>query len=179
MVEGWFFHPSSLRICSFNQGPYGKFMARKIILGIGNLLNRDEGVGIHAIRALQQKHASGDLEIIDGGTLGLNLLPLVEESSHLLVLDAIDAHKAPGALIELPRQQVPLFSNIKMSQHQLSFQEVLGLAQVRGHLPPHLTLIGIQPADLEIGVDLSPTVANVLPRLVARAEEIAQEWEDA
>jgi hydrogenase maturation protease len=149
---------------------------RKIILGIGNLLNRDEGVGIHAIRALQQKNATGDFEIIDGGTLGLNLLPLVEESSHLIVLDAMDAHEEPGTLIELAREQVPLFSAIKMSQHQLLFQEVLALAQVRGHLPEHLTLIGIQPADLEVGVDLSPTVAQTLPRLVARAEDIAREW---
>ncbi len=72
---------------------------RKIILGIGNLLNTDEGVGIHAIRTLQQKNSVGEFEIVDGGTLGLNLLPLVEETSHLLVLDAIDGHKAPGTLI--------------------------------------------------------------------------------
>jgi len=150
---------------------------RKIILGIGNLLNRDEGVGIHAIRALQDKHSIGDFEIIDGGTLGLNLLPLVEESSHLLVLDAIDGHTEPGTLIELAREQVPLFSTIKMSQHQLLFQEVLALAQVRGHLPEYLTLVGIQPTDLEVGVDLSPTVAQMLPQLVARAEEIAREWQ--
>ena len=149
---------------------------RKIILGIGNLLNRDEGVGIHAIRALQTKNTVGDFEIVDGGTLGLNLLPLVEESSHLLVLDAIDGRKEPGALIELAREEVPLFSTIKMSQHQLLFQEVLALAQVRGHLPERLTLIGIQPADLEVGVDLSPTVAQTLPQLIARAEEIVQEW---
>ncbi len=149
---------------------------RKIILGIGNLLNTDEGVGIHAIRTLQQKNSVGEFEIVDGGTLGLNLLPLVEETSHLLVLDAIDGHKAPGTLIELARDEVPLFSTIKMSQHQLLFQEVLALAQVRGHLPEHLTLIGIQPANLEVGVDLSPTVAQTLPQLIARAEEIVQEW---
>ena len=150
---------------------------RKIILGIGNLLNTDEGVGIHAIRALQQQSSVGDFEIEDGGTLGLNLLPLIEESSHLIVLDAIDGHKEPGTLIELARDEVRLFSTIKMSQHQLLFQEVLALAQVRGHLPEHLTLIGIQPQDLQVGVDLSPTVAMVLPRLVARAEEIAREWQ--
>ncbi len=150
-------------------------MARKIILGIGNLLNRDEGVGIHAIRALQP-NTVGDFEIVDGGTLGLNLLPLVEEASHLIVLDAIDGHQEPGTLIELAREQVQLFSNVKMSQHQLLFQEVLGLAHVRGHLPEHLTLIGIQPADLAVGVELSAQVAPILPRLVARAQALAQAW---
>ncbi len=149
---------------------------RKIILGIGNLLNTDEGIGIHAIRALQQKNAVSDFEIVDGGTLGLNLLPLVEEASHLIVLDAVDARQEPGTLIELARDQVPLFSNIKMSQHQLSFQEVLGLAQIRGHLPAHLVLLGIQPSDLSVGIDLSPVAARVLPQLIARAEEVMREW---
>lgn len=148
---------------------------RRIILGIGNLLNRDEGVGIHAVRALQAQNPLGtDWEIIDGGTLGLNLLPLVEEASHLIVLDAIDARREPGTLIELLREQVPLFSAVKMSQHQLSFQEVLGLAQVRGRLPQHLVLLGIQPADLSIGVELSPIVARALPQLLARVEQIAR-----
>lgn len=147
---------------------------RKIILGIGNLLNRDEGVGIHAVRALQaQNTLDAEWEILDGGTLGLNLLPLVEEASHLIVLDAIDARREPGTLIELPREQVPLFSAVKMSQHQLSFQEVLGLAQVRGCLPEHLVLLGIQPADLSIGVELSPIVARALPLLLARVEQLA------
>jgi hydrogenase maturation protease len=151
-------------------------MARRIILGIGNLLNRDEGVGIHAIRALQQENVASDFEIIDGGTLGLNLLPLVEESSHLLVLDAIDGCKMPGTLVELAREQVPLFATIRMSQHQLLFQEVLALAQVRGHLPEHLMLIGIQPSDLKVGLELSLTVAQTLPQLIVRAEEIARGW---
>lgn len=149
---------------------------RKIILGIGNLLNRDEGVGIHAVRALQQKNTAGDFEIVDGGTLGLNLLPLVEEASHLIVLDAVDQRQAPGTLIELARDEVPLFSTIKMSQHQLLFQEVLALAHVRGRLPEHLVVLGIQPADLDIGIELSSQVAQTLPQLVKRVEQIVQEW---
>jgi hydrogenase maturation protease len=148
---------------------------RKIILGVGNLLNRDEGVGIHAVRALQAQSTLGaEWEIVDGGTLGLNLLPLVEEASHLIVLDAMDARRAPGTLIELPRDEVPLFSTLKMSQHQLLFQEVLGLAHVRGHLPEHLVILGIQPADLSVGVELSPVVARALPQLLARVEYLAR-----
>lgn len=147
---------------------------RKIILGIGNLLNRDEGVGVHAVRALQQRQSAGDFEIVDGGTLGLNLLPLVEEASHLIVLDAIEARREPGTLIELLRDQVPLFSAIKMSQHQRSFQKVLGLARVRGHLPAQLALVGLQPADCQVGVELSPVVARALPQLIARVEFLAR-----
>jgi hydrogenase maturation protease len=154
-----------------------KMTRRKIILGVGNLLNRDEGVGIHAVRALQTQNTLGaEWEVVDGGTLGLNLLPLVEEASHLIVLDAMDARRAPGTLIELPRAEVPLFSTLKMSQHQLLFQEVLALAHVRGRLPEHLVVLGIQPADLEIGVELSAAIALTMPKLLARVEQITGEW---
>ena len=160
---------------------------RIVVLGIGNTLNRDEGVGVHAVRALEtQRSASpdgslarqerGEVEFLDGGTLGLNLLPIVEEASHLLILDAVDARQAPGTVIELLGDEIPLFSGIKLSQHQVTFQEVLGLAAVRGKLPPNLHLIGVQPADLEIGLELSPIVAAALPEIIRRAVAVLDAW---
>ena len=151
---------------------------RKIVLGLGNTLNRDEGLGVHALKALEQ-HIAGqvpELEFLDGGVLGLNLLPLVEEASHLLVLDAIDARKEPGTVIEMKRDEIPLYTGIKMSDHQITFQEVLGLASFRGRLPEHLHLIGIQPADLSIGVDLSPIVTACMPEVMERSKAILREW---
>jgi hydrogenase maturation protease len=160
--------------------------ARKIVLGLGNTLNRDEGLGVHAVKLLETKLRPPDdsgapppaegLEFLDGGVLGLNLLPLVEEASHLLVLDAIDARKEAGTLIEMSRDEIPLYSGIKLSDHQVTFQEVLGLASFRGKLPGNLHLIGIQPADLSIGLDLSPIVAATLPRVLTRAEAVLQDW---
>jgi len=90
------------------------------------------------------------------------------------VLDAVERRQAPGTLIELARDEVPLFNTIKMSQHQLLFQEVLGLAHVRGHLPEHLVVLGIQPADLAVGIALSSQVAQTLPQLLKRVEQIVQ-----
>ncbi|MCX6028098.1 MAG: HyaD/HybD family hydrogenase maturation endopeptidase [Chloroflexi bacterium] len=157
--------------------------ARIVVLGIGNTLNRDEGVGVHAVQALQASMPPlavagqpSSVEYLDGGTLGLNLLPIVEESSHLLILDAVDACQPPGTVIELAGEDIPLFSGIKLSQHQVTFQEVLGLAAVRGKLPPHLHLIGVQPADLAIGLELSPVVAAALPEVVARAAAVLSAW---
>lgn len=175
---------------------------RIVVLGIGNTLNCDEGVGVHAVRMLEQHLTpqppslpgkgepnspplvgersalaeSGEVAFLDGGTLGLNLLPVVEEASHLLILDAVDAHQPPGTVIELASDQIPLFSGIKLSQHQVTFQEVLGLAAVRGKLPSHLHLIGVQPADLAIGLDLSPTVAAALPEVLRRARARLEAW---
>jgi hydrogenase maturation protease len=152
---------------------------RKIVLGLGNTLNRDEGLGVYAVKQLEARlgKAYQQIEFLDGGVLGLNLLPWVEEASHLLVLDAINAHKEPGTLIELRRNEIPLYSGIKLSDHQVTFQEVLGLANFRGFLPEHLHMIGIQPSDLSVGVDLSPEVAACMPQVIERAISVLQEWE--
>ena len=117
------------------------------------------------------------MEFIDGGVLGLNLLPLVESASHLLILDAANAGKAPGTVIELARDEIPLYSGVKMSQHQLTFQEVLALASIRGLLPPNLHLVGAQPADLTVGLGMSPVIEAVLPDIVARATAVLQTWQ--
>ncbi|MEW6030483.1 MAG: HyaD/HybD family hydrogenase maturation endopeptidase, partial [Chloroflexota bacterium] len=154
-----------------------------IVMGLGNTLNRDEGLGVYAVRALQERLASragrggdGRIEFLDGGVLGLNLLPIVEEASHLLVLDAINARREPGAVIELKRDEIPLYSGIKLSDHQVTFQEVLGLAGFRGNLPRYLHMIGIQPADISIGLEVSPQVAAALPEVLERAERVLREW---
>lgn len=149
-----------------------------IVLGIGNLLNSDEGLGVHAVRRLEEELGTPDigLQFVDGGTLGLNLLPLIEDASHLLLLDSVNAGQPPGTVVELTKGQIPLYSGVKMSVHQTTFQEVLGLANLRSRLPSHLHLIGVQPADLSVGVELSPIVADQLPEIVKRAKEILIEW---
>ena len=151
--------------------------ARRVVLGIGNTLNHDEGVGVEAVGRLEARLGPrAGVEFVDGGVMGMNLLILVEECSHLLVLDAADAHRPPGALIELTREQIPLYSGIKLSQHQITFQEVLGLANMRGKLPGHLHLIGAQPADLSLGIGLSPVVEAAMPGLIAKARAVLDAW---
>jgi len=150
---------------------------RRVVLGLGNTLNTDEGLGVHALTLLQRETGvRTSVEFLDGGTLGLNLLPLIEETSHLLLLDAVNAGGDPGSVVELSKEQIPLFAGVKLSQHQLTFQEVLGLAFVRGKFPEHLHLIGVQPADISIGVGMSDAVLRVLPDVLKRAERILTEW---
>ena len=150
------------------------------MLGLGNILNRDEGLGVHALRLLQKEiEGSSSFECLDGGVLGLDLLPLVENSSHVLILDAVQAGKPAGTLIELDKREIPLFRHIKLSEHQITFQEVLGLAQIRDNMPAHLTLLGIQPDDLSIGTELSPPVQSSMDALISRAKAILSQWESA
>lgn len=151
---------------------------RVVILGLGNLLNSDEGVGVHAVRVMQNEWRARfpSVEFVDGGTLGLNLLPWVENATHLLLLDCISANQPPATLIEMTKDEIPLFAQVKMSIHQLTFQEVLGIAKMRGKLPEHVHLIGVQPASLEISTALSDAVQAQLPNMQKRAELVLQEW---
>jgi hydrogenase maturation protease len=153
---------------------------RKIVIGLGNILNKDEGLGVHAVALLKTKleEYAPDVEFLDGGALGLNLLPWVEEASHLLVLDSIDSRNAhPGQVIELSRDEIPLYRNIKMSDHQISFQEVLGLAKIRSKLPEYLYLVGAKPVDMSIGVGLSPEIEAKIPDILVRAEQVLTKWQ--
>ena len=150
---------------------------RKVVLGLGNLLNRDEGMGVQALKVLDARLGpQSNVELLDGGVLGLNLLMIVEECSHLLILDAVNAGKPVGTVIELAKEQIPLYTGIKLSQHQITFQEVLGLAHMRGKLPEFIHLVGIQPDDLSIGLELSSTIAHSLPEMVERARSCLLEW---
>ena len=152
-------------------------MGRDIVLGLGNILNHDEGVGVHALAALEAGLGPREgVELVDGGTMGLSLLQLVEDCDHLLILDAVNAGELPGTLVELDCDEISLYTGVKLSQHQVTFQEVLGLAKLRGKLPTHLYLIGVQPADLSVGVGLSETVAEVMPRVVVRAADVLRGW---
>ena len=150
---------------------------RKVVLGLGNLLNRDEGLGVEALKRLDtQLGEQSQVELLDGGVLGLNLLMIVEDCSHLLILDAVNVGKPAGTVVELRKDQIPLYAGVKLSQHQVTFQEVLGLANIRGYLPEHLHLIGIQPEDLSIGLELSPIVEEALPEVVSRAKLVLENW---
>ena len=89
---------------------------------------------------------------------------------------AANAGVEPGTVVELRKDQIPLYTGIKLSQHQATFQEVLGLAAFRGHLPEHLHLVGAQPVDLSLGTELSPAIAAVLPEIARRAAVVLDEW---
>jgi hydrogenase maturation protease len=156
-------------------------MTKRItVLGVGNLLRTDEGMGVHAVRALAERHRNDlpDVEFLDGGTLGLNLLPYVEDATSLLILDAMDVGSPPGTVTELTGDSIPRFAGIKLSEHQVTLQEVLGLAQVRGRLPSRLILIGMQPADLETGISLSPAASAALPGMLLQVEAILRSWSE-
>jgi hydrogenase maturation protease len=149
-----------------------------LVLGIGNLLWADEGFGTRAVEALHAAYRfPPGVELVDGGTLGLGLLPMVESSRCVLVFDAIDYGLAPGELKVLRGAEVPAWGARKLSPHQNGFNDVLALAQLHGRSPERIAAVGVQPQTLEdFGGSLTDVVRAALPRAVALAVEELAAW---
>lgn len=148
-----------------------------VVLGVGNTLMGDDGLGITAIALLRGKwKEADDLVFVDGGTWGMNLMPLIEGARRLLIVDAIDRGLPAGSRIELEREEIPKYFALQLSPHQLDLREVLALAELRGTLPEETLAIGVQPEKVELSLDLSPTVAAKLPGLLADIEDQLTSW---
>lgn len=150
-----------------------------LVLGIGNVLWADEGFGVRLVEALQAGwDFAPQVQLVDGGTQGLYLLPLVQRCTHLLILDAIDYGLAPGTRKLVENDEVPRFLGAKkMSLHQAGFQEVLLLAQMTDSFPDEVLLIGCQPEQLEdYGGSLRPSVKAALDAAVPIALERLARW---
>lgn len=145
---------------------------RAVVLGIGNTILTDEGVGVRAVEALQQRYALPEgVEAIDGGTAGMELIEALSDVDLLVVLDTIVAGKAPGTVISLAGDDIPVFFRKKLSPHQIGLSDVLASLELLGNLPKETLVFGVQPVSLELGTDLTPTVAEKVPELVELAAE--------
>jgi hydrogenase maturation protease len=147
-----------------------------VVIGLGNPLMADDGVGIAALERLRAAGAPADVELVDGGTWGMNLLPVIESAGRVLLMDAIDAGGAPGTLHVLERAQIPRYLATKISPHQVDLRDVLALAELRGHLPEQTVALGLQPERVEMSCDLSDSVETRLDDLVAAVTQRLAVW---
>jgi hydrogenase maturation protease len=148
-----------------------------VVLGLGNMLMADDGIGLAALARLQDEwFVPPDVDLVDGGTWGMNLLPIIESTDRLLVLDAIDHGREPGTLLRLQDDEVPRFLATKLSPHQIDLREVLALAQLRGMIPRELVAVGLQPGIVEMSTELSPPVQARLGEMVEEAARTLAGW---
>ena len=144
-----------------------------LVLGLGNILLTDEGLGVRAVERLAAAHdLPENVEVLDGGTLGLDLLPRLAGVDALLLVDAVKAGGQPGALVRLEGDAIQAVLAVKMSVHQVGLQELLAVSAFQGTRPPRIVLWGMEPAEIDWGLELSPPVAA---RLNVLAEAVAQE----
>ena len=150
---------------------------RTLVLGLGNVLLGDEGIGVWVAEALKRQFEfPANVAVVDGGTLGLDLLPRLDGVERLLVIDAVKLGLAPGAIARLEGNEVPAVLDVKISPHQVGLQDLLAAARLTGREPPHVVLWGMEPERLDPGTGFSPSVAQGLPRLQAHVLEELGRW---
>lgn len=147
-----------------------------VVLGVGNTLLTDEAIGVRAVEALQQRYLlPPEVNVIDGGTAGMELLESLEDLDQLIIVDCVRVGQPPATVIRRIDDEVPAFFRTKISPHQLGISDVLAALRLRERFPKRLALIGIQPKDLETGVELTPEVAATMPEVLALVvEELAR-----
>jgi hydrogenase maturation protease len=146
-------------------------------MGLGNLLLGDEGVGVHALKALREGFPHPGVLYYDGGTRGLTLLPFLEEADYCLLLDAVRAEAPPGTLLELSGEELAGFPPLKLSVHDIALPDLLALLRLRkGDSLRGLALIGVVPERMAFSTELSSTVARALPEMVGRARRRLLSW---
>lgn len=145
-----------------------------LVLGMGNVLLEDEGLGVRALEALQDQYLiPAGVDLLDGGTTGMGLLDEITGREHLLVLDAVQTGEAPGTLVRMSGDDVPVYFGLRVTPHQLGLADVLATLQLTGEQPGSVTVLGLVPESLELTLDLSPGIQARISALVeASVEEL-------
>jgi hydrogenase maturation protease len=144
-----------------------------LVLGLGNLICQDDGLGVAAvIRLLDHYRPAPGVRVLDGGTLGLALLPTLEAADTVLIVDAIRSDGPPGSLVRLEGEDVAQAAENRLSVHQVGVSDLIGAARWQGSLPGRLILLGLVPGSMDLGLERTPAVEAALPALVdaVRAE---------
>jgi len=137
-----------------------------LVLGVGNILLSDEGIGVRVVEELLRRYTfPPNVDLIDGGTASLQLLPLIEEADHLIVVDAVEGGAPPGTILRAERQEGGIGVPEKTSLHEVGLLEVLSLAELHSRCPPTV-IVGIQPKDLSPSLSLSPELEASIPRAI-------------
>jgi hydrogenase maturation protease len=146
-----------------------------LVLGLGNVLLEDDGVGAAAVALLRERYtACSGVQVLDGGTLGLSLLPYLESADALILVDAVRADATPGSLVRLTGDDVAPAVATRLSPHQVGVADLLDGARWLGRYPRRVVLLGLVPESMELVVGLSARVRPALPTLVERVVDEAR-----
>ncbi len=142
-------------------------LGKIVVLGMGNLLLKDEGVGVHVAHAMQEISYPNnvDLEVIDGGTLP-DVPISFGEADKLIVVDAVKARGEPGAIYRFHLKDIKVDDKMLTSLHQISLLENLRLMEEFGQKPKDVVIIGIEPEDMNWGLELSPNLQQRIPQII-------------
>ena len=148
------------------------------VLGIGNIILSDEGFGVKVVENLQSRfNFPENVQLIDGGTLGIELTQFITGTQKLLIIDSINGGKSAGTIYHLTGEQIKSHFSEKLSAHEVGIQEVLTMLDLTGKAIPEVVVIGAQPFSLEAGVELTPQMQTLLPKITDMALDILKSWQ--
>jgi hydrogenase maturation protease len=137
-----------------------------LVLGVGNLLLRDEGVGVRVVQELQNAALPPGVEVFDGGTAGFDLIDAISGRRKVIVIDALDGDCEPGTILRLRAEELMAADRPALSLHDVGLLEALALARQLGEAPTEMVIFAVQPADLSCGLELSPKIRARVPELI-------------
>jgi hydrogenase maturation protease len=141
--------------------------SRTCLIGLGNILMQDDGVGVHAAMKIEKRFRfTPEIDIVDGGTLGLTLLPLIGDYDRVLFVDAVEAGLEPGAIVVREGEQVPAFMESQVSVHQAGLADLMYAARLSGVVPPAVCLVGIQPQSISLGLETTVLLKDKQEELI-------------
>src|SRR4030065_1470608 len=138
-----------------------------LIMGIGNILLKDEGIGVHVVRRLKEMPLPNNVEVLDGGTAGLDLVDFMENRRKLIVIDAVKNGDKPGTIYRLTEENLKIKPKAIMSFHEIDFLDALHMSEVMAEKPEETIVIGIEPKDMSDGTELSPEIKERIPSIIA------------
>ena len=138
-----------------------------LVMGVGNILLTDEGIGVRTIEALEQDYDFADnIEVVDGGTAGMELLEIMANKDHVILVDAVNTGADKGTVVSLFDDQVPALFRSRISPHQLGISDLLGVMSLTGEIPKHFSLFGVVPFSIDTGIELSEQMTPIKQELV-------------
>lgn len=143
---------------------------RAVVLGIGNTILTDEAAGVRAALALEQAYkVPANVQVIDGGTSGMEMIEDLSNLDFLIVLDVVKTGAVPGTVVKIAGDEIPVFFRQKLSPHQIALPDVLASLELLDTMPKEIIVLGIEPISLELGIEMTPTIAEKVPVLAAMA----------
>ncbi len=143
---------------------------RAVVLGIGNTILTDEAAGVRAIEALEKAYKVPDnVMVIDGGTSGMEMIEDLSDLDLLVVIDVVKTGAAPGTVVKIAGDEIPVFFRRKLSPHQIGLPDVLASLELLDTLPKEIVVLGVELVSLELGLEMTAIVAEKIPLLVEMA----------
>ena len=153
------------------------FVKEITVLGIGNTILSDEGFGVRVVEFLKNNYIFPDnVQLLDGGTLGVELMHFVVGTSKLLIIDSIDGGKSEGEIFHLRGEEILNHFTQKISVHEVGIQDILTMLEITGKKIPCVELLGAQPYSLDVGTNLTPSMQKLIPIFAEKSLEILTSW---